>query len=54
MVLDGGSLTTDDADAHQVEYDFVHSLSSCNDEFSVKGGSNGVKGRLKSSLQLLG
>ena len=26
-------------------------LSSCsNDEFSVKGGSNGFKGRLKSSL----
>ena len=25
-------------------------LSSSNEEFSVKGGSNGVKGRLKSSL----
>ena len=25
-------------------------MSSCSDEFSVKGGSNGVKGRLKSSL----
>ena len=29
---------------------FLHLLSSCSDEFSVKGGSNGIKGRLKSSL----
>jgi len=28
----------------------MHLLSCCGDEFSVKGGSNGVKGRLKSSL----
>ena len=43
-------MTTDDADAQQVECDFLHLLSSSSDEFSVKGGSNGVKGRLKSSL----
>ena len=43
-------LTNDDADALQVECDFLHLLSSSRDEFSVKGGSNGVKGRLKSSL----
>ena len=43
-------LTTDNADAQQVECDFLDLLSSCSDEFSVKGGSNGVKGRLKSSL----
>ena len=43
-------MTTDDADAQQVECDFSDLLSSCSDEFSVKGGSNGVKGRLKSSL----
>ena len=29
---------------------FLDLLSSCSDEFSVKGGSNGVKGRLKSLL----
>ena len=47
--LDGGSLTTDVAET-QVECDLMH-LSSCSsDEFSVKCGSNGVKGRLKSSL----
>ena len=29
-------------------------LSSCSsDEFSIKGGSNGVEGRLKSSLNFL-
>ena len=39
-------MTTDNADTQQVECDFLHLLSSCNDEFSVKG----VKGRLKSSL----
>ena len=43
-------LTTDDAHAQQVEYDFSDLLSSCNDEFSVKGASNGVKGHFKSSL----
>ena len=43
-------LTSDDADAQQVECDFLDLLSSCSDEFSVKGGSNGVKGRLNSSL----
>ena len=43
-------MTTDDVDAQQVECDFLHLLSSSSDEFSVKGGSNGVKGRLKSSL----
>ena len=43
-------LTTDNADAQQVECDFLDLLSSCSDEFSVKGGSNGVKGRLKSLL----
>ena len=43
-------MITDDADAQQVECDFLHLLSSSSDEFSVKGGSNGVKGRLKSSL----
>ena len=43
-------MTNDDADALQVECDFLHLLSSSSDEFSVKGGSNGVKGRLKSSL----
>ena len=43
-------LTTDNADAQQVECDFLDLLSSCSDEFSVKGGSNGVKGRLNSSL----
>ena len=48
--LEGGLLTTDNADAQQVECDFLDLLSSCSDEFSVKGGSNGVKGRLKSSL----
>jgi len=42
-------LTTDHADAQQAECDFLHLLSSCSHEFSVKGGSNGVKGRLKSS-----
>ena len=39
--VDGGSLTSYDADAQQVECDFLHLLSSCSDEFSVKGGSNG-------------
>ena len=29
---------------------FLDLLSSCSDEFSVQGGSNGVKGRLRSSL----
>lgn len=48
--LDGSSLTTDDADAQQVECDFLHLLSSCSNKFSVKGGSNGVKGRLKPLL----
>ena len=48
--LDGVPLINDDADALQVECDFLHLLSSSSDEFSVKGGSNGVKGRLKSSL----
>ena len=43
-------LTTDNADAQQVECDFLDLLSSCSDEFSVEGGSNGVKSRLKSSL----
>ena len=43
-------LTTDNADAQQVECDFLDLLSSCSDEFSGKGGSNGVKGRLKSLL----
>ena len=43
-------LTSDDADAQQVECDFLDLLSSCSDEFSVKGGSNGVKGHLNSSL----
>ena len=43
-------MITDDADAQQVESDFLHLLSSSSDEFSVKGGSNGVKSRLKSSL----
>ena len=43
-------MTTDNADAQQVECDFLDLLSSCSDEFSVKGGSNGVKGRLKSLL----
>ena len=43
-------MITYDADAQQVECDFLHLLSSSSDEFSVKGGSNGVKGRLKSSL----
>ena len=42
-------MTTDVAES-QVECDLMH-LSSCSgDEFSVKDGSNGVKGRLKSSL----
>ena len=49
-LLDGVPLITDDADAQQVECDFLHLLSSSSDEFSVKGGSNGVKGCLKSSL----
>ena len=48
--MDGVPLTNDDADALQVECDFLHLLSSSSDEFSVKGGSNGVNGRLKSSL----
>ena len=43
-------MTTDDVHAQQLECDFLHLLSSSSDEFSVKGGSNGVKGRLKSSL----
>ena len=43
-------LITDDANAQRVECDFLHLLSSSSDEFSVKGGSNGVKNRLKSSL----
>ena len=49
-LLNGGLLTTDDADAQQVECDFLDLLSSYGDEFSVKGDSNGVKSRLKSSL----
>ena len=48
--VDGSLLTTDDAHAHQVEYDFSDLLSSCTDEFSVKDASNGVKGHFKSSL----
>ena len=45
-------MTTYDANALQVECDFLrlHLLSSSGDKFSVKGGSNGIKGRLKSSL----
>ena len=43
-------MTTDDTDAQQVECDFLDLLSSGSDEFSVKGGGNGVKGRLKSPL----
>ena len=43
-------MISDDVDAQQVECDFLHLLSSCSDEFSIKGGSNGVEGRLKSSL----
>lgn len=43
-------MITDDADAQQVECVFLHLLSSSSYEFSVKGGSNGVKSRLKSSL----
>ena len=35
---------------HKLSVIFLHLLSSSSDEFSVKGGSNGVKGRLKSSL----
>ena len=38
-------MTADDADAQQVDCDFLQFL-----QFTVKGGSNGVKGRLKSSL----
>ena len=42
-------MTTDVAET-QVECDLMH-LSSCSiDEFSVKGGRNGVKGRLKPSM----
>ena len=48
--LDGVPLINDDADALQVECDFLHLLSSSSDEFSVKGDSNGDKRRLKSSL----
>ena len=44
-------MTTEDAET-QVECDLMHLLSCSSDEFSVKGGSNGVKGRLKSSLNL--
>ena len=40
-------MTTDVAES-QVECDLMHLSSYCGDEFSVKGGSNGVKGRLKS------
>ena len=43
-------MITDNADAQQVECDFLDLLSSCSDEFSVKGGSNGVRGHLNSSL----
>ena len=43
-------MTTDDADAKQVECDFLYLLSSCGDEFSAKDGGNGVKGHFKSSL----
>ena len=43
-------MINDDADALQVDCDFLRLLSASSDEFSVKGGSNGVKGRLKSSL----
>ena len=42
-------MTTDDAEA-QAKCDLMHLLSCSSDEFSVKGGSNGLKGRLKSSL----
>ena len=34
----------------ELSANFLGLLSSCSDEFSVKGGSNGVKGRLRSSL----
>ena len=43
-------MITDDADAQHVECDFLRLLSSSSDKFSVKGGSNGIKGRLKCSL----
>ena len=43
-------MITDDADAQRVKCDFSHLLSSSSDEISVKGGSNGVKSPLKSSL----
>ena len=42
-------MTTVDADA-KVECDFLNLRSSSGDECSVKGDSNGFKGRLKSSL----
>ena len=34
----------------ELSANFLDLLSSCSDKFSVKGGSNGVKGRLRSSL----
>ena len=51
---DGVLLITDNADTQQVECDFLHLRSSSSDEFSVKGGSNSIKSRLKSSLKFLG
>ena len=42
---DGDSSTCD-----EVECDLIHLLSCCGDEFSAKGGSSGVKGRLQSSF----
>ena len=43
-------MITGDADAQHVECDFLRLLSSSSDKFSVKGGSNGIKGHLKCSL----
>ena len=41
--LDGGLLTTDNADP-QVECEFLNLLSSSSDKFSVKDGSDSIKG----------
>ena len=38
----GGLLTTDDADAQQVECDFLDLFFSCSDEFIFKGGSSKI------------
>ena len=43
-------MITGDADAQHVECDFLRLLSSSSDKFSVTGGSNGIKGCLKCSL----